>query len=232
MSAGTLAAVDVLGTEREQAWREALAPRPAPTWDLDRFAEEQIRGLVRQVFSSRQAPARQAVFTAVDSLTDVQSLCRKVGETLAATKAGDVAIVGRFSQLVPETRTSPSEVEYGDVGQTLLKRVSTRLHRNCWLLDAAGHVCDRGESLHAYLAQIRDEFQYSVLAARPADESDEAVAIAEFTDGIILVLSAQHTRRAAALRIKDKVDTAHVRLLGTVLTDREFPIPQRLYRCL
>jgi Mrp family chromosome partitioning ATPase len=56
--------------------------------------------------------------------------------------------------------------------------------------------------------------------------------MAEFTDGIVLVLSAQHTRRAAALRIKEKVDEAHVRLLGTVLSDREFPIPQRLYRRL
>jgi hypothetical protein len=117
MSAGTLAAVDVLGSrERELDWREALAPRPVPTWDLDRFADEQIRGLVRQVFSSSQAPARQAVFTGVDSLTDVQSLCRRVGETLAGTRTGDVAIVGRFSQVVPEARISPREVEYGGVG--------------------------------------------------------------------------------------------------------------------
>lgn len=233
MSAGTLSAVDVIGTsERERVWREALAPRPAPTWDLDRFAEEQIRSLVRQVFSRSQLPTRQVVFTAVDSLADVQTLCRKVGETLAGTGTGDVAIAGRFSPDEAAGLTDAREPGYGGAGKTLLKSVSTRLHRNCWLLDAACHVYDRGESLRAYLARIRDEFQYSILSALPAGESDEAIAMAQFSDGIVLALSAQHTRRAAARTIKEKFDEAHVRLLGTVLSDREFPIPQRLYRRL
>ena len=233
MSAGTLGAVDVIATpERDRVWREALAPRPTPTWDLDRYAEEQIRGLVRQLFTRSQFPTRQVVFTAVDSLADVQSVCRKVGETLAGTGTGDVAIVGRFSPDETAALADSGEPGYGGAGKTPLKTVSTRLHRNCWLLDAACHVYDRGESLRSCLARIRDEFQYSILAALPAGESDEAIAMAQFSDGIVLVLSAQHTRRAAARSINEKLDEAHVRLLGTVLSDREFPIPQRLYRRL
>jgi hypothetical protein len=233
MSAGTLQAVDVMETrEREHAWRDALAPQPMPAWDLDRFAQEQIRGLVRQVFSSSHAPARQAVFAAVDSFTDVHGLCRRVGETLASSITGDVAIVGAFTHLVAGALTDPREMQDDGAGPAPLKQVSTRLYRNCWLLDAAERVYDRGESLHAYLAQIRVSFEYSILAAPPASESDEAVAMAQFSDGIILVLSAQHTRRAAARKVKGKLDEAHVRLLGTVLSDREFPIPQRLYRRL
>ncbi len=232
MTAATLGVIDVIGTrEREQAWREALAPRQMPTWDLDRFAEEQIRGLVRQVFSNSQVPARQVVFCGVDSLTDVQSLCRRVGETLASAKSGDVALVDAFSRRPADRSTDMGKVGHG-AGKTPLKQASPRLHRNCWVLDAGERINARGESLHAYLAQIRVEFQYSILAAPPAGESDDAVAMAQFSDGIVLVLSAQHTRRVAARRIRETIDAAHVRLLGTVLSDREFPIPQMLYRRL
>jgi hypothetical protein len=51
-----------------------------------------------------------------------------------------------------------------------------------------------------------------------------------FTLGIILVLSAKHTRRVTALKIKNAL--RQVRLLGTVLSDREFPIPTSIYRRL
>jgi Mrp family chromosome partitioning ATPase len=56
--------------------------------------------------------------------------------------------------------------------------------------------------------------------------------MAQSADGMILVLSAQKTRRIAARKIKDVLDAAHVRVLGTVLCDREFPIPERIYRQL
>jgi Mrp family chromosome partitioning ATPase len=56
--------------------------------------------------------------------------------------------------------------------------------------------------------------------------------MAQFADGIILVLSALRTRRATALRAKEMLEGAHARLLGTILTDRVFPIPESLYRRL
>jgi Mrp family chromosome partitioning ATPase len=56
--------------------------------------------------------------------------------------------------------------------------------------------------------------------------------MAQFADGIILVLSAKNTRRVTARKVAKTLDGAQARLLGTVLTDREFPIPERLYRRL
>jgi Mrp family chromosome partitioning ATPase len=84
--------------------------------------------------------------------------------------------------------------------------------------------------LHAYLAEVRREFEYSIVAAPPAGESNEALAMAQFADGIILVLSAMHTRRVTARKIAEVL--AQVRLLGTVLADREFPMPEGIYRRL
>jgi len=56
--------------------------------------------------------------------------------------------------------------------------------------------------------------------------------MAQFADGIVLVLSALHTRRAAAIKTREVLERAQVRLLGTVLCDRLFPIPEAIYRWL
>jgi Mrp family chromosome partitioning ATPase len=54
----------------------------------------------------------------------------------------------------------------------------------------------------------------------------------QLADGIVLVLSAERTRRVTARNMKDRIEGAHARVLGTVLCDREFPIPEKIYRRL
>ena len=87
-------------------------------------------------------------------------------------------------------------------------------------------------SLHSYLGEVRREFEYSIVEAPPAGESNVATAMAQFADGIILVLSAHRTRRIMARKIKGVLEAAQARILGTVLSDRVFPIPEGIYRRL
>src|SRR5258708_13697834 len=54
----------------------------------------------------------------------------------------------------------------------------------------------------------------------------------QLADGVILVLSAQRTRRVTARNVKEGLERAEARILGTVLSDRDFPIPERIYRRL
>jgi len=192
-------------------------------WSRGRFEQEQIRGLVRQVFSPRlNPPVRQIVFSAVEPETEVSDICRKVAEALAAEVSGDVVVVG--------ARTDREEcVGARRMG---LRESAKQVRRNLWLA-AQREVGEEGlstASLHAYLAEIRREFEYSIVAAPAAGESNEAQAMAQFADGMILVLSAKNTRRVTALKVKEML--AQVRILGTVLTDREFPIPEGIYRRL
>jgi Mrp family chromosome partitioning ATPase len=51
-------------------------------------------------------------------------------------------------------------------------------------------------------------------------------------DGLVLVLTADKTRRLVAARMKDLLREAQIPLLGTVLTERRFPVPEALYRKL
>ena len=47
---------------------------------------------------------------------------------------------------------------------------------------------------------------------------------------VVLVVQANSTRREAARKGKESLDSANVRLLGVVLNERTFPIPEVLYR--
>jgi Mrp family chromosome partitioning ATPase len=49
---------------------------------------------------------------------------------------------------------------------------------------------------------------------------------------MVLVLTANKTRRLVAAQIKEQLNKSQIALLGTVLVERRFPVPQGLYRSL
>jgi Mrp family chromosome partitioning ATPase len=49
---------------------------------------------------------------------------------------------------------------------------------------------------------------------------------------MVLVLEANSTRRAGAQKVKEKLHSANARLLGAVLSERTFPIPETIYKKL
>jgi hypothetical protein len=207
-------------------------------WSPASFAREQIRGLVRQVFfASAARSVRQVVFSAAEPETDVRSICRGVGRALALETAGSVAVAGGHPRLLLGRKGHDEQMAGPEApsGGRPLKEIATRLGGNLWLIPALG--CGDGESptaasLQSYLGQIRREFEYSIVQAPPAGESNDATVMGQFADGIILVLSAHHTRRVSARRIKESLAGAQARVLGTVLSDRVFPIPEAIYRRL
>jgi nucleotide-binding universal stress UspA family protein len=222
--------------ERERARPEDKNLKQVEGWNPEDFAREQIQGLVRQVFFSRaERPARQVVFSAAERGTDVQNLCWRVGEALALETSGDIALVGEYPRALRDAgsraREMANPVEESSRG---LRQAATRAGSNLWIVPPAGNANEQVTTalLHSYLAGVRSQFEYSIVVGLPVAESNAATAMAQLADGIVLVLSAHRTRRITARKIKDKLEGAQARLLGTVLSDRAFPIPERIYRRL
>ena len=67
-------------------------------------------------------------------------------------------------------------------------------------------------------------------SAPPADLHAESLALGQVVDGVVLVVSANATRRDAVHRVTSRLEDLHVPVLGLVLNDRTFPIPEALYR--
>lgn len=217
--------------EPERARVQDVDSKPAARWNPQDFAREQIRGLVRQVFLSAEHPVRQVVFSALEPETDVLSLCWRVGESLTLETKQDVVVVGDYPQALHNREMN--EMQRPLDGESSLSN-AMRVASNLWRLPSSsndGTILTHA-SLHSYLGAVRSRFEYSIVAAPPAAESIATTAMAQLADGVVLVLSAKRTRRVTARKIKEKLEQAQVRLLGIVLSDRAFPIPERIYHRL
>ena len=215
---------------------EESAARSAP-WSLESFAEQQIHGLVRQLFFPSPAPVRQVVFSAVDRETEVLPICLQVGEALSQQAPGSVCVVEAVHR----------EQKYGIVSEPsflasspakhfgALRDSAEQLSSGLWFMPADAFCGSNHDFstiwLRARLAELRLEFDYTVLEG-PAAAHSAAAALGGLSDGLVLVLQANLTRRVTAQKAKERLSSANANLLGTVLTGRTFPIPQALYKRL
>ena len=216
------------------AWPEESSTRLAP-WGLESFAKEQIRGLVRQLFCPGPAPLKQIVFSGVDLATEVLPVCLQVGEALGQHSSGTVCVVEAARKLECGIAregfpASSSAKRFGT-----LRDLSEQISSSLWFMSADIFWGTRHDFsavwLRARLAELRLEFDYTVLQG-PAAGHSEAAALAGLSDGLVLVLQANLTRRVTAQKVKERLSAANTRLLGTVLTGRTFPIPEAIYKRL
>jgi hypothetical protein len=202
-------------------------------WNPEDFAREQIRGLVRRVFFAGGArPVKQVVFSAAGPHTDVAHLCDQVGQALALETRAHIAIVEREPGLGEMERTGPRFM-----GSATIKSWSTQTAVNLWRVPGfemreGGEESGTGPYWLSCLAGLRNEFEYAVIHGPAAGVSSEAALLGQLADGIILVLGAHSTRKASARKIKETLEGAQSRILGTVLSERRFPVPERIYRRL
>jgi Mrp family chromosome partitioning ATPase len=88
------------------------------------------------------------------------------------------------------------------------------------------------ESYRERFAELREEFDYILVSAPALSRETEATLIGQLADGVVLIVEANHTRRETVRRTKEQLESAKVPLLGAVLDQRTFPIPEFLYRKL
>jgi hypothetical protein len=207
------------------------APRRGASWSAENFAREQLRVLVHQLFlCTRDKKVRHVLFSAIDRETNGSGISQLVGEALALEKVGTVAVMTRVGGGVCQHR----ELWQGDRNSEGrgLRQASFRLKENLWLVPET--VGDRDWSTqrpHAGITELRHEFDYSIVEG-PVADSHEVLTMLSMVDGIVLVVSACHTRKASARNVQRALESANARILGTVLIDRSFPIPENIYRRL
>jgi hypothetical protein len=194
----------------------------------------QIRNLVQQLFFRRESkPVRHVGFAAVDGSTMTATLCLDVASTLAAEGCYDVALIDTYpgaAALHTELQIS-SPIEAAPTDAESSWTIAPRLWivaRQHWLPDPdVNNLTDQNLSR---LREVMSDFDFSILRCGPVTWSSESIARA--CDGLALVLTANKTRRLVAAQTKDQLRKAQVPVLGTILADRRFPVPQGLYRSL
>jgi hypothetical protein len=189
--------------------------------------EEQIQAIVHQLFFSRETPVvRNVAFVAAEAETQIAPLCLQVAQALAAESRYDVALIdaGCGEALQVSLRVSPPVRK--EPSWSLAPRLWL-IPRQSWWSQGAPAPTDREMD---QLRQLMSDFDCSVLCS--AAGSSLATRAARVCDGIVLVLTANKTRRPVATQLKEQIGRSSIPLLGSVLVERRFPVPEGLYRSL
>jgi Mrp family chromosome partitioning ATPase len=86
--------------------------------------------------------------------------------------------------------------------------------------------------MRAFLRQCVAHFDYVLVNMEPIAPHGEAAGFAALLDGVILLVDAESTRREAARRAAAALRANGAVVLGALMTNRHFPIPERIYRKL
>jgi Mrp family chromosome partitioning ATPase len=219
---------------RQQIDSKASLPDPGA------FTREEVLRLVRCLFlaSDNHNGVRRVVFCGVDDADGSNLLCARVGRTLAEQVQSQVCVVdANLRKPVPSPLFDlPS---YDDSDQSISGNEQKPLRHvteNLWLVSAEPGMTNGGaptlERMRECITGLGDEFAYVVISAPPIGSSSDAAQLCQLADGVVLVLEANSTRRVTAKKAKQALEAANVRILGTVLNNRTFPIPEGLYRRL
>jgi Mrp family chromosome partitioning ATPase len=82
------------------------------------------------------------------------------------------------------------------------------------------------------LTELRAAFDYVLIDATPLSICNDAIALGGLSDGVVLVLKANSSRRETARQALQELRAANVPIFGAVLNQRTFPIPDKIYRRL
>lgn len=191
--------------------------------------EEQIHSLVQQLFFPRDsAPVRRVGFAPVDGAPSTARLCLDVAKALVDEGCYEVAVIDACAGESP--LSSRLEIP-APSGAQAPWAIAPRL----WLAPCESW-CPQGSRPPATdanmerLRELMSEFDFSIVTCPPV--SWLTAKLGHGCDGLVLVLTANRTRRMVAAQVKQRLDQSGIPLLGTVLAERSFPVPEGLYRSL
>jgi Mrp family chromosome partitioning ATPase len=214
-----------------------------PAFGTDVIGREELLALAQRLFLATDGKAdtgpRQVVFCGIDEAEGTSVLCAQLGRILASQVVSQVCIVDANVRAPSLHRLLEVERSDGQISPQAAAHAQPvqQIASNLWLI--SGHLAATNGGVTASLDQIRSqikelapEFAYVVINAPPVGLYSDAAILGQWADGVVLVLEANSTRRLAARKAKQAVEGANVRVLGTVLNNRTFPIPEKIYRML
>jgi len=211
--------------------------------DLDDISREEEIKLVQRIFpAAGQGSPQMVLFSAVESQAGCASICVRTAKILAGRDDGSVCVVDANLQspclhhyfgIDNSKGLAEAVLESLPIQDFVQKHPETDL----WILpsgSAAGQLGFSGvyDRLRSRMTELRSQFKYVLIHSSPLNPDSASILLSRWTDGVVMVVEADTTRRGTARRMKQDLEAANVRILGVVLNNRSFSIPEALYRRL
>jgi Mrp family chromosome partitioning ATPase len=211
-----------------------------PALDVSGSARDEIAKLVLNLFLLPGAQhRRQVIFAGAEPGAGSSWMCARVGEVLASRVQGSVCVVdcnlrspGLHQQFAIDNHFGLSDALLrSDPLHQFVRQLS---RKNLWLLSCGSPAENweekvASESLRLRLTELRAQFDYVLMDVAPTNTCNDGIVLGSSSDGIVLVLKANSTRRDIARRALRELKAAGIPILGAVLNQRTFPIPDSIY---
>ena len=211
--------------------------------NLDRLGREECLRLVQRIFLQQTGECpRAVVFAGVDQGNGCSRVCVSAAEMLAGNTPGSVCVVdANFrSPALPRLFGVTNQRGLTDAmfqGGPIRNFARQLQPENLWLLSCGSPLADFGglilsERLKSLVSGLRKEFDHVLIDAPPLSQYADTITLGQLTDGVVLVVEANSTRRGAALNATQNLRAARIQVLGAILNKRTYPIPDSLYQRL
>lgn len=211
--------------------------------DYKSMAQQEEIKLVERIFLGPDSGSNRVIlFSGVDQAEGGARVCAQAAQTLAAQIQSTVCIVdadlhSRSLQRHLQVRNTPGLSE-AVLQSTPISHYAQPLNlSNLWMITCGGDGANsrvplNSEFMRVKFEELRRQFDYVLINAPSTGSTANLMQFAQLADGVIFVVEANSTRRETTKRFKESLEEVRVRVLGVVLNDRTFPIPESVYRKL
>lgn len=215
----------------------------APALRLEDGERDEVTRLVSRVFLSGGMGPRQVVWMGADAGTGCSRICARAADVLAST-AGTQTVCAVDANLRTPTLHQHFGIEnHFGLADALqqggsIRRYARHLAGNRLSVITAGAALEGWQMLlgspqmQTRMSELHREFDYVLVDIPPLKLYPEAAALAKMSDGLILIVKAHATRRETAQKVVSELKAANVPVLGAILNDRTFPVPEAIYKRL
>ena len=217
--------------------------KPPLELEMEEKQRDEIMKFIQHVFLMPGAEApRTVVLAGTEPGNGCSWICCRAADILASQVKGPICIVDANLRSPGLHQMFGVENHHGlsdalEATESIRSFVSPLGRQNLWLLSCGANATDRrslmsSDRMRLRLAELRQYFKYVLIDSPALSLGNEGIVLGRAAEGVVLVLKANSSRREAARKAVQELQNAGVRILGAVLNQRTFPIPQAIYNKL
>ena len=208
--------------------------------EMEEKQRDEVMTFVQQVFLMPGAEApRTVVLTGTESGNGCSWICCRAAEILASQVKGPICVVDANLRSPRLHQLFGVENHHGlsdalKATESICNFVCPLGRQNLWLLSCGANLLNShslliSDPMRIRLAELRKYFEYVLIDAPALSLGSDGIVLGRAAEGVVLVLKANASRREPARKAVQDLQNAGARILGAVLNQRTFPIPQAIY---